>query len=146
MKIVVGYVMTAEGEAALERSIEETRLRGGHLVVVHSMRGEEEAETVLAYRQGLEDVKRRLEQLNVPHTIHEYVRGQSPSEDVVQVATDEDAELIVIGLRRRSAVGKVLLGSTFQDILYHAKCPVLAVKADYHLYPQESDETHREAP
>ena len=59
------------------------------------------------------------------------IPGPTPSEDLVQCATEEDAELIVIGLRRRSPVGKFLLGSNAQEILLDAKCPVLAVKAAY---------------
>ena len=62
---------------------------------------------------------------------HEFVRGDSPSEDLIQCARDEGADLIVIGLRRRSLVGKLLLGSNAQEILLDAECPVLAVKATY---------------
>jgi nucleotide-binding universal stress UspA family protein len=47
---------------------------------------------------------------------------------VVDIADEVGAELIVIGMRRRSAVGKLLLGSTAQRILLDARCPVLAVK------------------
>jgi len=133
MKIVVGFVNNAAGAAALDRAIEEAQQRQAELVVVHSMEGgdKESAEEVLAYREELEQVEQRLTDLEVPHVIHEYVRGQTPSEDLVQCATEEDAELIVIGLRRRSPVGKFLLGSNAQEILLDAKCPVLAVKAAY---------------
>lgn len=133
MKIVVGFIRSAEGTAALERAIEETRLRQGQLIVVHSMEGgdKEDAEEVLEYREELEKVEQHLEELGIPHEVHEFVRGQTPSEDLVQCASDLDAELIVIGLRRRSTVGKLLLGSNAQEILLDAKCPVLAVKASY---------------
>ena len=133
MKIVVGFIRSAEGAAALERAIEESRLRQAELIVVHSMEGgdKEGAEEVLEYREELEKVEKRLSDLGVSHRIHEFVRGQSPSEDLVQCATDTEAELIVIGLRRRSTVGKLLLGSNAQEILLDAKCPVLAVKATY---------------
>jgi nucleotide-binding universal stress UspA family protein len=133
MKIVVGFIRSAEGTAALERAIEETRLRQGELIVVHSMEGgdKEDAEEVLEYREELERVEQQLKDLGIPHEIHEFVRGQTPSEDLVQCATDLGAELIVIGLRRRSTVGKLLLGSNAQEILLDAKCPVLAVKANY---------------
>lgn len=133
MKIVVGYINTPEGAAALDRAIDEARLRQAELVVVHSMEGgdKEDAEEVLAYRTELERVDARLTDLGVPHTVHEFVRGQSPAEDLIQAATDTRAELIVIGLRRRSTVGKLLLGSNAQEILLEARCPVLAVKAKY---------------
>lgn len=133
MKIVVGFIRSAEGGAALERAIEESRLRDAELIVVHSMEGgdKEEAEEVLEYRRELEEVERRLTEIGIPHQVHEFVRGQTPSEDLVQCATDLEAELIVIGLRRRSSVGKFLLGSNAQEILLDAKCPVLAVKATY---------------
>jgi nucleotide-binding universal stress UspA family protein len=48
---------------------------------------------------------------------------------MVEIADEEGADLIVIGLRRRSPVGKLVLGSNAQDILLSANCPVLAVKA-----------------
>jgi nucleotide-binding universal stress UspA family protein len=91
----------------------------------------EGAEEVLEYREELEEVEQRLRDLDLPHEIHEYVRGLTPSEDLIQCARDEEADLIVIGLRRRSPVGKLLLGSNAQEILLGAECPVLAVKATY---------------
>lgn len=131
MKIVVGFIRSAAGVAALDRAIEEAQLRQAELIVVHSMEGgdKEGAEEVLAYRQELTQVEQRLADLGIAHSIHEFVRGQSPSEDLIQCASDEKADLIVIGLRRRSPVGKFLLGSNAQEILLDAECPVLAVKA-----------------
>ena len=58
-------------------------------------------------------------------------RASSPAEDLINIAEARStAELIVIGLRRRSPVGKLILGSNAQRILLDAPCPVLAVKAD----------------
>jgi nucleotide-binding universal stress UspA family protein len=50
----------------------------------------------------------------------------------IAAADRTDAEFIVIGLRRRSPVGKLLLGSNAQRVLLDASCPVLAVKAEEH--------------
>jgi nucleotide-binding universal stress UspA family protein len=132
MKIVVGFIRTPEGRAALDAAIEEAKLRNGHLIVVHSMFGgrKEDEQEVLAYREELEAVDERLEAEGVEHTMHEYVRGLSPAEDLTRAAKEEGADLIVIGLRRRTPTGKFLLGSNAQEILLEADCPVLAVKAE----------------
>jgi nucleotide-binding universal stress UspA family protein len=131
VKIVVGYIKSEEGQAALERAIEEAGLRGGHLVVVHSMRGgaRDDAEELFSYREELEHVEQRLQGDGISHEIRELVRGKPAGEDLADFAAEEGADLIVIGLRRRSPVGKLVLGSNAQDVLLKADCPVLAVKA-----------------
>lgn len=132
MKIVVGYIKTDEGRVALERAIDEARLRSGTLVVVHSMRGsnKEEAEQYAEYREEFAALQLQLSEAGIDHQLRELVRGKPAGEDLVALANEEDADLIVIGLRRRSPVGKLVLGSNAQDILLQADCPVLAVKAD----------------
>jgi nucleotide-binding universal stress UspA family protein len=77
----------------------------------------------------LPDVRSQLEAAGVQHEIRQLVRGLEPAEDLLKVAEEVSAELIIIGLRRRSPVGKLILGSNAQRILLDAPCPVLAVKA-----------------
>lgn len=130
MAIVVGFLKTPEGEAAVDAAVEEARMRGSDLVVVHSMR---EAPTtrvddVLDYREELARLRERLGAAGVRADVHELVRGNDPATDLLAVAEQVAAELIVIGVRRRSPVGKLLLGSTAQRVLLDADCPVLAVK------------------
>ena len=57
------------------------------------------------------------------------VVGREPADHLVEVTDKAHASLLVIGLRRRTSVGKFLLGSSASVILMHAPCPVLAVKA-----------------
>lgn len=132
MKIVVGYIDSAEGRAALEQATEEALLRGAELLVVHSMRGgtRDEAEQATAYRAQLEGVERRLAEQGVRHRVRELVRGRSPAQDLIDFVNEEAADLLVIGIRQRSPVGKLVLGSNAQDVLLGADCAVLAVKAD----------------
>lgn len=132
MNIVVGYVSRPEGEAALTRAIEEAGLHEARLVVLHSMRGRHwsDPEEILEYEETLEAVEQRLVESAVDHTVRQYVRGRSVAEDVVSTAEEERAQLIVIGLRRRSPVGKLVLGSHAQEILLNAPCAVLSVPAD----------------
>lgn len=129
MKILAGFLRSPEGRAALDRAIEEVELRDGHLFVIHTLR--DDIEEVRAMRDELEGIEKHLASRGVPYTIKEYARGNSPAEDLIQASHDEDAALIVIGLRRRTPVGKLVMGSNAQDILLHADCPVLAVKAHH---------------
>ncbi len=129
--IVVGYVPKPEGRAALRRAAEEARLRGSRLVVVNSHRGgrEFDRDDALESEAQLEEVHSELEKVGVEHELRQLVRGMDPAEDLINVATEVEAEFIVIGLRRRSPVGKLILGSNAQRVLLDAPCPVLAVKA-----------------
>ena len=129
--IVVGYVPKAEGRAALRRAAEEAKLRDMRLVVVNSHRGGREfddADAVQSEAQ-LEEVRSALREVGVEFEVRQLVRGLDPADDLVNVAKEVEADIIVIGLRRRSPVGKLILGSNAQRVLLDAPCPVLAVKA-----------------
>ena len=130
--IVVGYVPKPEGHAALRRAAEEAQLRNARLVVVNSHRGgrEVEGEDAVRSAEDRDAIRRELREAGVEHEVRQLVRGMDPADDLVNVAAEVEAEFIVIGLRRRSPVGKLILGSNAQRVLLDAPCPVLAVKAD----------------
>ena len=129
--IVVGYVPKPEGRAALRRAAEEAKLRDMRLVVVNSHRGgrEFDRDDAIESEQQLDEVRATLQQAGVEHEVRQLVRGLDPADDLVNVANEVGADSIVIGLRRRSPVGKLILGSNAQRVLLDAPCPVLAVKA-----------------
>jgi nucleotide-binding universal stress UspA family protein len=129
MTIVVGYVPTPEGEAALTAAVAEARLREEPLHVVNSTRGDSLIDSRFVQEEGLEELRSRLDATGVVYEIEQQVRGHEASEEVVEAATRVKASLIVIGLRRRTPTGKLLTGSQAQRILLDADCPVLAVKA-----------------
>jgi nucleotide-binding universal stress UspA family protein len=131
MAVVVGYVPTREGRAALTMATAEARLRRQGLVVINSSRGGRDADPAVAAEQQaeLERARQEVEADGLPFEVRQLVRGLEPAEDLVAVAGELDADLIVIGLRRRTPVGKLILGSNAQRILLDAPCPVLAVKA-----------------
>ena len=131
MAIVVGYVPTKEGRAALTAAASEARLRNTRLVVINSNRGGKDLdqEEAAKYDNELESIKKELDDAGIEHQVRQLVRGMEPAEDLIAVADEVDATLIVIGLRRRTPVGKLILGSNAQRILLDAPCPVLAVKA-----------------
>jgi nucleotide-binding universal stress UspA family protein len=129
--IVVGYVPKPEGKAALRRAAEEARLRNARLVVINSHRGgrEFDSDDAIESEAQLEEVRKLLGDAGVEHEVRQLVRGMDPAEDLINVAGEVDADFIVIGLRRRSPVGKLILGSNAQRVLLDAPCPVLAVKS-----------------
>jgi nucleotide-binding universal stress UspA family protein len=128
--VVVGFIRSQEGQAAVDAAVEEVGRRGGRLVVVHSSKGgDQDPETVIADREAVEALETRLRSEGIEVVVRDFARGNDPAEDLVDVAEREQAALLVIGLRRRSPVGKLLLGSNAQRILLTADCPVLAVKA-----------------
>ncbi len=131
MKIVVGFIDSPEGNAAIDKAVEEAKLRNGSLIVVHSKLGgrHDKAEDYVAMANALDDLAARLAEEGIEHDIHEYVRGDKPAEDLIQAVEEFDAQLIVIGIRERSATGKMLLGSNALDILHYSPVPVLCVKA-----------------
>jgi nucleotide-binding universal stress UspA family protein len=128
--IIVGYVPTPEGAAALDSAIEEARRRGRRLVVVNSSRGESLVDPRFASTADWDSVEKRLSESDVEYELTRTVESKDAAEHIVALAHDLNAELIVIGIRRRTPVGKLFLGSQAQAILLQAECPVLAVKSD----------------
>jgi nucleotide-binding universal stress UspA family protein len=128
--VVVGYVAKPEGEAAVEQGIAEARLRNATLIVVNSHRGgrEFDDDTSVQSDRDLRALEAKLQESGLTYEVRQLVRGFEPAEDLIGIAESSDAELIVIGLRRRTPVGKLILGSNAQRILLDAHCPVLAVK------------------
>lgn len=128
--IVVGFIDSPEGRAALAAAVEEAERRQAGIVLVNSSRGGDEDEKAFLSRTALlESLQTQLAEKGINIEVLELVRGNDPVDDLIDVAHERQADLIVIGLRRRSKVGKMMLGSNAQSILLAADCPVLAVKA-----------------
>lgn len=128
MTIVVGYVPTPEGEAALDLALSQARLAGAPVVVVNTSRGDRLVDERYALGEQVDRIERRLADAGVEHVLVHGVRGREAHEELLDAAREHRADLIVIGLRRRTPVGKLILGSTAQRVLLESHCPVLAVK------------------
>lgn len=128
MTIVVGYTPTPVGRAALMAAAQVAQERKQPLIVVNSSRGDALADPGFAQQADLDWASTTLEEAGVEFSIRQLVRGREASEEVLDVVEEVHAELCVIGIRRRTAVGKMLLGSNAHRILMDAACPVLAVK------------------
>ncbi len=130
MTIIVGYIPTPQGQAALKRAVAEAKLREQRLVVVNASRGDAFADARLLTEDDLIALEKHLQDSGIVYDSRQYVRGSDPAEELVKAAEDEGADLIVIGMRERTPVGKLIMGSTAQRVLLDSPCPVLAVKAE----------------
>lgn len=125
--IVVGWSPDKYGAAAVEHALAEARLRDARVVVVNATRGDSYVDQRFAADQDLERLEATLAASDVAHEVRQSV-GQDVGDQVLTVAAEVDASVVVIGLRRRSPVGKLIMGSVAQRILLGAACPVHAVK------------------
>ena len=128
MTVVVGYVPNELGEATLAAAIEEARRRGTDLVAVNTTRADRLVDPRYAHAAQAEALEARLRASGVPHGVRRFTSTELAADDVLTVAEEVGAELIVIGLRHRTPMGKLIMGSTAQSILLDANCSVLAVK------------------
>lgn len=131
MSVVVGYVDRPDSRAALQQARQEAKRRATKLVVLHVAKvgvRQESGEEILSYKDDLARLEQELRAEGIDCEAREVLTSGRPSETFLEEAAAADAEVIVIGLRSRSAVGKLLMGSVAQDVLMGARCPVLAVK------------------
>ena len=133
MIIVVGYSPTKPGQAALLAGIEEAQQRHASLVVLNASRGDATYDPGFAQTADLDWVRTTCTEAGVEFSVRQEVRGREPWEEIVDLLHEVKADLCVIGVRRRSAVGKMLMGSNAHHILIEAPCHVLSVKpTDHH--------------
>lgn len=127
--IIVGWTPMPEGQAAIQHAVGEARLHGDELLVVNVSARSDPPEDTFADEGEVRQLRAFLDGEGLTYTIRQLVRGKDAAEEIVGLASELDARCIVIGLRQRSPVGKLLLGSNSQRILLDAHCPVIAVKA-----------------
>lgn len=125
---LVAYVPTAEGEAALTCGITAAQRMGGSLRVLNVVQGDVASDPRTADDDDVAAVRARCAEAGVELQWLQRT-GDEPVEAVLRAIRDSGADVLVIGIRRRSAVGKLLMGSVAQQLLLRAECAVLAVKA-----------------
>lgn len=130
MTILVAYVPRPEGHAALDKGIEIAKSRNEHLVVVNASLDGTKEDSSLVDAQDFERIELMLANTGLTTEVKQYVRGKSVVEEIESLVESLRVSILVIGLRKRSPVGKFILGSVTQDILLSVPCPVLAVKAN----------------
>jgi nucleotide-binding universal stress UspA family protein len=130
MEIMVGYDDSRVAKDALDVAMQHAQAFDARVHIVTSMvsgidvpkKEFDRVEKKLEYAESLFKNKK------IPCKTHLLVRGLQAGEDLVQFANDTGIDEIVIGIKRRSKVGKLLFGSTAQYTILNATCPVLTIK------------------
>ncbi len=130
MNILVGYDGSNAAKDALKLAKDRAKAFNATVNVITSMVGanSDQYGDVQQAELGLEYAKTLMEEDNIPCETHLLIRGNSPGEEIVQFAEDKQINEIVVGVRRRSKVGKLLMGSTAQYVILNAPCPVVTIK------------------
>jgi nucleotide-binding universal stress UspA family protein len=130
MKILVGYDGSNVAKEALQVALQQAKAFVAEVFVVTSMTGGPEVpkEDFLKAEENLASARSVFEKDRIPCTTKLLVRGLAAGEDLVQFIEENGIDAVVIGVKRRSRVGKLLFGSTAQKVILDAQCPVIAVK------------------
>ena len=138
MSIMVAYTNRTDSAPLVDAGVLHAGRAGTELLLYHHAELHDTGAD-----QGVDPEVRRLREARADlHAVAAEVRLQGvacravvgtddddePVEDLVRKVDEFDVEMLVIGVRSRSKVGKLLLGSTAQDLLLTVPCPVLAVK------------------
>lgn len=128
MSIMVGYVPTPVGEAAVASAITEAQLRKEELLIVNSVREGSRVDKSVASDEDLQRLQKTADDAGITSRVLRPSHRDDLAEEILELAVEYDVSLIVIGLRQRTQVGKFIMGSHAQRILLQADRPVLAVK------------------
>ena len=130
MNIMVGYDRSNVAKEALALAKKHAKAFDGtvFLLTALAQSPELQLEDIQKAEHELERLQNSFKEDGIPCETHAIVSSLTAGEDLVQFAQDNQIDEIVIGVRRRSKVGKLLFGSNAQYIILQAPCPVVAVK------------------
>ncbi|MEJ6541808.1 universal stress protein [Brachybacterium paraconglomeratum] len=132
-KILLAYVPSATSEAAFAFAVEEAELRGASLLVLASERAPDprKARGVTDHRP----LQERLEETGLAFELRTVPKRDDPADDILDAVEHDDVDLVILGIRKRTPIGKILLGSTSQRVAIEAPVPVVMVKPEGFVAP-----------
>jgi nucleotide-binding universal stress UspA family protein len=131
MKIMVAYDGSVEAKDALKLAQKHLSTFGGKIEVVKSVTRKQPLDhrMIQAAEEELErEIRNQLNGDKTSYETHLVVSSDSTGDNIIWFAEIEEVDEIIIVARKRSKVGKLLLGSTAQHVILNAPCPVVAIK------------------
>ncbi len=133
MSVAVAHQVRQTSRAAIREAAREAGFRDTDLAVIHVAESIDQDVTE-AYRAGISDeIERALGSAglgDLKWTLHLAAGGSDVAQTILRLTEKTEAELLVIGGRRRTPVGKALMGSATQKIILGARVPVLVMMPD----------------
>jgi nucleotide-binding universal stress UspA family protein len=129
MTVLLAYVHRPDGDAALAAAVDEARWRATNAVVVNVTRPAAELHAPISAEQELDAVAALFEKAGVEVEVRQLPAGPDRAAGILAVMSEVRPELVVMGMRKHSPVGELVLGHTSQRLMRAAECPVLMVKA-----------------
>lgn len=130
MKFLVGFDGSNASRAAMALALKHAAAFKADIAVVTSMvKGTEgQREEIARAETQLAEMEQLCAAQGIACDTHLLIRGKTPGEDLVEFAAEQRLDEIYVGVKRRSKVGKILLGSTAQYVIVKAHCPVATIK------------------
>ncbi len=130
MEIMVCYDGSSDNTAVLDKAKERAKASDASIYLVSVMIGDDvsQLEDLEPAKKELESAKATFQADNITCETKVVFGGRDAGEKLVEFAEEKDVAEIIIGIQKRSKVGKLLFGSTAQYVILEAHCPVLTVK------------------
>jgi nucleotide-binding universal stress UspA family protein len=130
MKILLGYKEGRIGKRTMEVAVKQAKAFDGEVLIVTSLEGGDKTETheIDEVEKNFEQIKVYFDEAGIKNETQLLIRGLETGEDIVTFAKEKNVDLVIIGVKNRSKVGKLLFGSTAQAVILESLCPVLVVK------------------
>lgn len=132
-KILLAYVPSATSEAAFAFAVEEAERRDASLLVLASERAPDPRKA-----RGVTDqrpLQERLEETGLGFELRTVLKRDDPADDILDAVEHDDVDLVILGIRKRTPIGKILLGSTSQRVAIESPVPVVMVKPEGFVAP-----------
>ena len=130
MKLLVAYDEDTLSSKVLNQAMKRAKESDAYVFLVHTLDSDTKGEEFLKWEKRLNEIQEELFEKNgIKSEFHIMVRGLSPGEDIVKFAAQKDVDEILIGIKKRSRVGKLMFGSTARYVILESHCPVLTVNS-----------------
>lgn len=130
MKILLGCKEGRISDNVMEEAVKYAKAFDAQVLAVTSLIGGDKTEKsqIVKAEENFKAVKKALDDQGIKNETHLIVRGLEAGEDLVRFSKEKDVDLIIIGVKNRSKVGKLIFGSVAQVVILEANCPVLSAK------------------